>query len=651
MSCRKKIVFIVFITLFFVQVTSLYGKESSSSNVEKLFWNRQWSDLETFISSDLPAKDLSLIANAMWLQGRWEDSLKTMDMIGDRYPSEVVPYVNMLRVLGNERTGRVKEAYSLALAMYKSDLPAVLDYYVAYALSRLTGNREEKRKWLRRMPSMTFDKNLKRKALKQLMNFPAPSLSDASAMLKVSPGDKKALAIFKKASPSRERSYRLGYAAYLAGNYSSAVSYLSTLPIEKYYGQSAAYYRGMSLYRLKRYRESLKVFSRLLLLEKSDYVIRSSRRISILAGRGLGKECADVFLRASKQLKGVELLRVRYSYMNLLKGNSRKRAEDNLLKEFPGSNAAISVLWRRAWGKLDAGEYLEALSLFRSASTALKGRGRSELHYWAGICLDRLGRLDEAAEQRAVLGEKYPLTIYSFLSFPGGSMKLVNGVGGVKEGDDVLSQWGFVSHAMMNLMSSKNPSDRLTAARLARWMGHEEEAFRAARPLEKFVSGPEGLSRELMEYLYPRPYRKTVESAAARYKVEPYLIWAIMRQESAFDPSAGSWVGASGLMQLMPATAASEARSIGLKSYSIFSVRDNILMGTSHIARLLKSYKKTERAVAAYNAGSGNVNRWNRSFGDKPFDLWMEEIPFSETRGYVKRVMANLFVYRVLYGD
>jgi soluble lytic murein transglycosylase len=141
-----------------------------------------------------------------------------------------------------------------------------------------------------------------------------------------------------------------------------------------------------------------------------------------------------------------------------------------------------------------------------------------------------------------------------------------------------------------------------------------------------------------------------VRKAAERFKVEENIIWAIMRQESAFNPNATSWVGAAGLMQLMPATARSEANALEMKNYNLYNAGQNIILGTAHIARLLKSFGNVEQAVAAYNGGSGSARRWLAGRKDVPLDEWIESVRFEETNDYVRKVMANLYIYRALYG-
>lgn len=143
-----------------------------------------------------------------------------------------------------------------------------------------------------------------------------------------------------------------------------------------------------------------------------------------------------------------------------------------------------------------------------------------------------------------------------------------------------------------------------------------------------------------------------VNSAA----IEEPMIYAITRQESAFDGKAVSHAGARGLMQLMPATAQATARAAGLPFDLARLTSDpayNAQLGANHLAELVERWKGSYiLAIASYNAGPGNVRKWIAAYGDPrsagidPVD-WVERIPFTETRNYVQRVLENLQVYRL----
>ena len=133
------------------------------------------------------------------------------------------------------------------------------------------------------------------------------------------------------------------------------------------------------------------------------------------------------------------------------------------------------------------------------------------------------------------------------------------------------------------------------------------------------------------------------------------MVYAIARQESAFNPRAVSSAGARGLMQLMPATAKRTAQRFGMGFDLNRLVEDpayNAKLGSAHLGELMEDWKGSYiLAFASYNAGGGNVKKWIDAYGDprkSQVDVvdWVERIPFYETRNYVQRVMENLNVYR-----
>jgi len=138
------------------------------------------------------------------------------------------------------------------------------------------------------------------------------------------------------------------------------------------------------------------------------------------------------------------------------------------------------------------------------------------------------------------------------------------------------------------------------------------------------------------------------------------LVHAITRQESQFANNAVSHAGARGLMQLMPGTAAQEAGRIGLAfdaSALMSQPGYNLKIGDTFFTRMLNYYSGSyPLAVAAYNAGPGNVNKWLRANGDPRTGSvdwidWIERIPIQETRNYVQRVMENAVVYEAMNPD
>jgi soluble lytic murein transglycosylase len=125
----------------------------------------------------------------------------------------------------------------------------------------------------------------------------------------------------------------------------------------------------------------------------------------------------------------------------------------------------------------------------------------------------------------------------------------------------------------------------------------------------------------------------------------------LIRQESAFNEKARSSADARGLMQLLPTTASKLARQAGIPRYKaekLFQAETNIILGTRYLDFLMQRYGRTELALAAYNAGSTRVDLWLKEFGDVDMPEFVERIPFSETRGYIKQVLSNQAFYGLL---
>jgi soluble lytic murein transglycosylase len=151
---------------------------------------------------------------------------------------------------------------------------------------------------------------------------------------------------------------------------------------------------------------------------------------------------------------------------------------------------------------------------------------------------------------------------------------------------------------------------------------------------------------------FPAPFQEVVDREAKRSGQPQALIYAIMREESAFDPDAESTASAYGLMQLIVPTAKSVARPLGLPfdRASLKRPSVNVALGTAELARLAQAFPDNALlAIPAYNAGPGNPKRWLRDRPNADFDLWVELIPYVETRRYMKRVLASRATYAFLY--
>ena len=191
---------------------------------------------------------------------------------------------------------------------------------------------------------------------------------------------------------------------------------------------------------------------------------------------------------------------------------------------------------------------------------------------------------------------------------------------------------------------SIDPAEKVLAARLAQQIGRPDHAVWVVRR-----AGAAGLMA--LAEGWPAPYPAPPEGP------EPALVFGITRQESNFDPEAVSSANARGLMQLLPATASGVAKRLGLRHQVGMLTTDtshNMRLGAAYLDQLLVRFGGTlPFAIAGYNAGPGRVDEWLGTYGDPrgggvAMLDWMEQIPFTETRNYVQRVIENMAIYRAL---
>jgi len=149
--------------------------------------------------------------------------------------------------------------------------------------------------------------------------------------------------------------------------------------------------------------------------------------------------------------------------------------------------------------------------------------------------------------------------------------------------------------------------------------------------------------------LYPSPLNEEISYVSARYDMPKALLYGLIRQESGFLPEVRSWAGALGLAQLMPANAKSQAKMMGLKEVTIEELLEpklNLMLGANSLFRDWHSTGHVIYAIASYNASSKNVSSWRkRNSKLMPIDIFVEDIPFKETREYVKNVLGAAFNY------
>lgn len=363
---------------------------------------------------------------------------------------------------------------------------------------------------------------------------------------------------------------------------------------------------------------------------------------------------------------------------------------EQLATAYPDGDFAAEALFKAFWirrqqgdrkGALEALDRIEA-TYARSAETYEVERAR----YWRGRLEEDLGEKVTAQDRFEALASDHPATYYGLLArvrlaeLDGARADALIGELGTAGapspgpwplfagpmGEDPrfqagleLLRMGFHEAASSELLAVNRVNQPAEAVRLLVLMLSAASDPRAAHAvarsaLRSDLSGRISRThRAIWEVAYPNAFRPLIERHSRAAGFDPDLLQALMREESALDPRALSWAGALGLTQLMPSTARAVARELKVQRITTEALLDpdlNIKLGAAYLGRLVRRFGgELPAALASYNAGAAAVDRW-RAGGPRPLDEWVEEIPISETRGYVKRVLRTYNTYQLLYG-
>jgi soluble lytic murein transglycosylase len=412
------------------------------------------------------------------------------------------------------------------------------------------------------------------------------------------------------------------------------------------------------------------------------------------AAAGRCDEARDRFARVEADFKDhrfADDARLHGAECALESGDEKRYAEmlSSMPIDYPEGDMVGEAMFRLALRKMVKKEWtpavnaLEAAKNAKSKETPSSTAGRFE--YFRARSLYALG--DAAGGKRALVEvvQNYPLSYYMLQAYARLSEEnedearalladaLAKEPAGrfVIEDDDVFHTAGFV-RAMELLREGESDYARREIGKLgllkegassrALWavaasysragLPQVSHTFPKFRVFDWLSHYPVGKWREAWEIAYPRPFSDVVEREAKKNGIPPALAYAVMREESAFDPEVVSPARAFGLMQLIVPTAKKVARDVGIACDESLLARPetNVALGCRFLADLRARFPGNPHlAVSAYNAGPGAPARWIAARESDDFDLWVEQIPYEETRRYTKRVLASYAAYAFLY--
>jgi soluble lytic murein transglycosylase len=352
-------------------------------------------------------------------------------------------------------------------------------------------------------------------------------------------------------------------------------------------------------------------------------------------------------------------------------------------KRFPQGVYADRAAWKAGWWAYRTGNHAEAIRIFETAAVTMRRADyRPSWLYWAARAHGETGEREQAAEGfRRVIAD-YRNSYYGRIAARELEALLAptrpKGAGPVAPVSRVLPptiapglppdntplvqrllQVGMFDDAIAELrkVQASAGSSPLIEATIAYAYNRKGDlrpgitAMRRAYP-QFMATGGEALPREILTVIFPIDYWDLIHRHATARKLDPFLMAALIAQESTFQPAVRSAANAYGMMQIVPDTGRRYAQKLGIRPFSTSRLTNpeiNIRLGMTYFSDLLREFGDAAPALAAYNAGEHRIRRWLDERPGIARDEFIDDIPFPETQNYVKRILGTAEDYRLLY--
>ena len=353
-----------------------------------------------------------------------------------------------------------------------------------------------------------------------------------------------------------------------------------------------------------------------------------------------------------------------------------------LYGKYPRGSYAERAAWKAGWRAYLNGKYGEAAKFFeRAAADFPRSDYRPSWLYWSGRSHDALKERELAEERYSLVTADYANSYYGRLAVkrldgrqpaprvidpqalpPAAeppNLSLIQTLVSAELFDEALNELRYAQRT-----TGDSPAIQATVA----WILHQQgltasgpprftllrgaiTTMRRAYP-QFLAAGGEQLPREILTVIFPLNYWDVIRKYAAAQDLDPFLIAALVAQESTFAPDVRSSANAVGLMQLIPSTARQQARKLKIpySSRLLTNPEANVRMGTAYFSDKMKEFGAAHLALASYNAGEAPVRQWLAERPGLGVEEFIDDIPYPETQNYVKRILGTAEDYRRLYG-
>ena len=340
----------------------------------------------------------------------------------------------------------------------------------------------------------------------------------------------------------------------------------------------------------------------------------------------------------------------------------------DVVRRFPTSDLAPVSLFRAATIAYAAGSFDAAARDFDALIAKYpRAADVTAARYWAGRARERNGDRTRATKYWREVIATDPLSYYATKSAlrlgiapwkptqsrgdvsPSSALQRVAIRTALLDALGMNTEEGFEYDALASV-STSSPDSLIAAADVLAQRGEMSRAMALAR---RALAASAPRDTHLFRLAYPLAFGDVIRAEATARRVDPALAAGLIHQESSFNPRATSRAGAVGLMQVLPSVGAAIAKALRIASYErvlLYQPDVNVRLGMAHLDAMVRQYPRIEYALAAYNAGGAPVRRWRAKRGTDDPELFVERIPYDETRDYVRILLRNQAMYRALYG-
>ena len=358
-----------------------------------------------------------------------------------------------------------------------------------------------------------------------------------------------------------------------------------------------------------------------------------------------------------------------------------------LLRRFPRHRHSERAAWKSGWFAYRLDNFGDAAEVFdNAAATFARSDYRPSWLYWSARAHDQIGNTDTANARYRLTATDYQNSYYGRLATrllqqrkqppvaeSGLSRMTAAPPTAVPTADLIraLTAAGLYEDALKEVQYAQRVwSDSPQLQATFAWIRHRQgltlkatERFNAIRGAitamrraypQFLAAGGEHLPPEVLRIIFPLDYWPLITKYSKAHDLDPYLIAALMAQESTFTPEIRSAANAVGLLQITPPTGRTLARQLGIRRFTtsmLTQAETNVRMGTKYFKDMVDKFGGVHYALAGYNAGPHRVTAWLKEAPGLEQDEFIDNIPFTETQAYVKRILGTAEDYRRLYGS